>query len=95
MSSSFLLYSFDFALFYFLSRYTGVPYCQHQNSNFTTDFAFLNQDAGSELPFASEAFGTSPDAINFWMVRMVFIKPTIYMSQTRIRSYYHFFFALT
>lgn len=53
-------------LFFF--RYTGVPYCQHQNSSFTTEFQFLREDAGQELAFASEAFGTPPDAVNFWMV---------------------------
>ncbi len=51
-----------------LEKYTGVPYCQHQNSSFTTEFQFLKSDAGAELELASEAFGSVPDAINFWMV---------------------------
>lgn len=47
----------------------GIPYCQHQNSSFATEFKFLHSDAALEMPFASEAFGSKPDAVNFWMVR--------------------------
>ncbi|EDQ92064.1 uncharacterized protein MONBRDRAFT_14782 [Monosiga brevicollis MX1] len=49
----------------------GVFYISHQDSNLTAETEFgaqlLADVAGAELPFASEAFGVPPDAINFWM----------------------------
>lgn len=44
-----------------------VFYIQHQNSNFTSEFQKLWQDVDTEIKWACEAFGSSPDAINFWM----------------------------
>jgi len=44
----------------------GVLYCQHQNSSLTSEFTPLVADV-SELAFASEAFGSEPDAINLWI----------------------------
>ncbi|XP_001637377.3 bifunctional peptidase and (3S)-lysyl hydroxylase Jmjd7 [Nematostella vectensis] len=45
----------------------GVFYVQKQNSNFTDEFSEIISDAETELPWASEAFGNTPDAVNFWM----------------------------
>jgi jumonji domain-containing protein 7 len=45
----------------------GVYYIQKQNSNFIEEFREIHCDAPTEIPWASEAFGTSPDAVNFWM----------------------------
>jgi len=47
-------------------RAQHVEYLQHQNSSLTTEFKSLMSDT-AQLPFAREAFGTEPDAINFWM----------------------------
>lgn len=45
---------------------SGVHYCQHQNSSLTTQFNALMADM--KIPsFAREAFGSEPDASNFWM----------------------------
>jgi hypothetical protein len=44
----------------------GVLYAQHQNSSLTDEFAALVPDA-PELTWASEAFGTAPDATNIWI----------------------------
>lgn len=44
-----------------------VPYIQKQNSNLTEEFPELVVDSGAEVPWASEAFGSKPDAVNFWM----------------------------
>ena len=43
-----------------------VRYIQKQNSNLSDEFSVLSNDV-SELPWASEAFGKAPDAVNFWM----------------------------
>lgn len=43
-----------------------IHYVQRQNSNLTHDFEPLREDV-MELDWASEAFGSKPDAINFWM----------------------------
>mmetsp|Transcript_34506 Transcript_34506/g.83456 ORF Transcript_34506/g.83456 Transcript_34506/m.83456 type:complete len:355 (-) Transcript_34506:57-1121(-) len=43
-----------------------VAYCQHQNSNFTTEFKTISDDI-KPLDFAQEAFGMSPDAVNIWI----------------------------
>ncbi|XP_063387895.1 uncharacterized protein LOC134673797 [Cydia fagiglandana] len=48
-------------------RENYIPYIQKQNSNLTEDFKELLCDIQSEIPFASEAFNKSPDAVNFWM----------------------------
>ena len=44
-----------------------VMYIQQQNGNFTTHFPELVDDVDAELQWASEAFGTSPDAVNLWI----------------------------
>ncbi|CAH0696283.1 unnamed protein product [Spodoptera exigua] len=48
-------------------RENYIQYIQKQNSNLTTDFPELLDDVLKEIPFASEAFDKSPDAVNFWM----------------------------
>ncbi|XP_064604380.1 bifunctional peptidase and (3S)-lysyl hydroxylase Jmjd7-like [Liolophura sinensis] len=45
----------------------GVFYIQKQNSNFTEEFDDIIGDAGRDISWATEAFGKSPDAVNFWM----------------------------
>ena len=45
----------------------GIFYIQKQNSNFTDEFSELLSDAGADIPWATEAFGKAPDAVNFWM----------------------------
>lgn len=45
----------------------GIFYVQKQNSNFTEEFSEIICDAELDIPWASEAFGSSPDAVNFWM----------------------------
>ncbi|KAK3730750.1 hypothetical protein QZH41_007120 [Actinostola sp. cb2023] len=45
----------------------GIFYIQKQNSNFTEEFSEIIQDAALDIPWASEAFGKLPDAVNFWM----------------------------
>lgn len=45
----------------------GIFYIQKQNSNFTEEFSEIIQDAALEIPWATEAFGKAPDAVNFWM----------------------------
>ncbi|XP_064625437.1 bifunctional peptidase and (3S)-lysyl hydroxylase JMJD7-like [Lineus longissimus] len=49
------------------SKPAGVYYIQKQNSNFTEEFQEIAADAGLEIPWATEAFGKKPDAVNFWM----------------------------
>lgn len=44
----------------------GVPYLQHQNGNFQSEFEPLWKDV-AELRIAREAFGAEPDAINLWV----------------------------
>lgn len=44
-----------------------IFYIQQQNSNFQSDFHELWRDVERDLPWATEAFGKDPDAINFWM----------------------------
>ena len=46
---------------------SGVFYIQKQNSNLTEEFGELIEDVEGEIPWASEAFGKKPDAVNFWM----------------------------
>lgn len=45
---------------------TDVFYIQKQNSNLVTDFPNLLSDI-EEMPWATEALGSKPDAVNFWM----------------------------
>ena len=45
----------------------GVFYVQKQDSNFTEEFSEIIQDASEDIPWATEAFGKRPDAVNFWM----------------------------
>lgn len=49
------------------TREDKVFYVQQQNSNFIRSFRKLWPDAETEIPWASEAFGKQPDAVNFWM----------------------------
>ncbi len=48
-------------------NYSGIFYVQKQNSNFTEEFQCLMNDAERHIPWATEAFGKQPDAVNFWM----------------------------
>lgn len=45
----------------------GVFYIQKQNSNLTDEFASLLNDVPLEISWGTEAFGKTPDAVNFWM----------------------------
>lgn len=45
----------------------GVPYAQPQNGSLHTEYAALAGDVEGELPWASEALGCRPEAVNFWM----------------------------
>lgn len=45
----------------------GIFYIQKQNSNLTEEFSEIIGDAALDIPWASEAFGKLPDAVNFWM----------------------------
>lgn len=47
-------------------KYSGVYYLQRQNSNLTEEFPELLEDIERHIPWATEAFGTDPDAVNFW-----------------------------
>ena len=44
-----------------------IMYMQQQNGNFTLHFPELLSDIDPELPWASKAFGASPDAVNLWI----------------------------
>ena len=44
-----------------------VFYLSHQNDNLRTQLACLFGDVAPSIPFAEEAFGTKPDAVNLWM----------------------------
>ncbi|XP_022097445.1 jmjC domain-containing protein 7-like [Acanthaster planci] len=44
-----------------------VFYVQKQNSNLLSEFNDIIDDVETELPWASEALGKQPDAVNFWM----------------------------
>ena len=48
------------------SKYDGIYYIQRQNSNLSEEMGELLDDV-KELNWAREAFGKSPDAVNFWM----------------------------
>jgi len=45
----------------------GVPYAQHQNSNFLSEFSELAADAEQDIAWASEALNQKPDAVNMWI----------------------------
>lgn len=51
----------------FMHRYRGVYYMQRQNSNLTDEFPELLEDIEKHIPWATEAFGALPDAVNFWL----------------------------
>lgn len=44
----------------------GIVYIQKQNSNFTGEFTELTDDIELQMPWATQTFGTEPDAVNFW-----------------------------
>ena len=44
-----------------------VFYVQAQNNSLNTEFPALLKDVDSELPWASTAFGCSPEAVNIWI----------------------------
>lgn len=44
-----------------------IAYIQKQNSNLTKEFPELLNDISANVPWANEAFGSIPDAVNFWM----------------------------
>ncbi|XP_066588452.1 bifunctional peptidase and (3S)-lysyl hydroxylase JMJD7 isoform X2 [Prorops nasuta] len=45
----------------------SIFYIQKQNSNFNEEFQELWQDLEKDIPWATEAFGKIPDAVNLWM----------------------------
>lgn len=49
------------------SKERGIFYVQKQNSNLTSDFKELCEEAACDVPWATQAFGKNPDAVNFWM----------------------------
>lgn len=46
--------------------YQEVRYIQLQNGNLMTEYQELMDDVPADIPFASEALGKVPDAVNFW-----------------------------
>lgn len=44
-----------------------VAYLQQQNSSLVTELSTLLEDVSDTIPWAEEAFGHAPDAVNFWM----------------------------
>ncbi|XP_063234322.1 bifunctional peptidase and (3S)-lysyl hydroxylase Jmjd7-like isoform X2 [Bacillus rossius redtenbacheri] len=48
-------------------EYPGVFYVQKQNSNLSDDFPELLGDCETHVPWASDAFGCMPDAVNLWI----------------------------
>ncbi|KAG0322652.1 JmjC domain-containing protein 7 [Dissophora globulifera] len=46
--------------------YQEVRYIQLQNGNLMTEYEELLEDVPSAIPFANEALGKTPDAVNFW-----------------------------
>ncbi|KAF8932140.1 JmjC domain-containing protein 7 [Dissophora ornata] len=46
--------------------YQEVRYIQLQNGNLMTEYQELLHDVPADIPFASEALGKAPDAVNFW-----------------------------
>ncbi|XP_034255635.1 bifunctional peptidase and (3S)-lysyl hydroxylase Jmjd7-like [Thrips palmi] len=49
------------------TQYHGIYYLQRQNSNLTDELPELLEDIEKDIPWATEAFGTLPDAVNFWI----------------------------
>lgn len=47
-------------------KHPGVYYLQRQNSNLIEELPELLQDIDRHIPWATEAFGSTPDAVNFW-----------------------------
>lgn len=48
-------------------KYNGVFYIQKQNSNLTEEFSVIISDVEKDISLGTEAFGKTPDAVNFWM----------------------------
>ncbi|KAG0100160.1 JmjC domain-containing protein 7 [Podila epicladia] len=46
--------------------YQEVRYIQLQNGNLMTEYEELMNDVPASIPFASDALGKEPDAVNFW-----------------------------
>ncbi|KAH7430237.1 hypothetical protein KP509_09G089500 [Ceratopteris richardii] len=46
---------------------SGVAYAQEQNSCFLTEYSALSADADTHIPWATEAFGCLPEAVNLWI----------------------------
>jgi jumonji domain-containing protein 7 len=44
-----------------------VPYLQFQNSSLTAELPQLVSDVAPDVPFATEAFGFKPEAVNIWI----------------------------
>lgn len=50
------------------STLDGIPYLSKQNDNLNEEFSsLLSEDVPSCVPFAREAFGTVPEAVNLWI----------------------------
>nr|XP_022340537.1 jmjC domain-containing protein 7-like isoform X2 [Crassostrea virginica] len=49
------------------NQQSGIFYIQKQNSNFTDEFEEIVDDVESDIQWGTEAFGSQPDAVNFWM----------------------------
>ncbi|KAI0209341.1 Bifunctional peptidase and (3S)-lysyl hydroxylase JMJD7 [Lamellibrachia satsuma] len=49
------------------TKSNGIFYIQKQNSNFMDEFSDLIPDAEEHIPWATEALGRKPDAVNFWI----------------------------
>ncbi|XP_075399118.1 cytosolic phospholipase A2 beta-like [Tenrec ecaudatus] len=52
---------------YLRARHPGVLYVQKQCSNLLTELPQLLPDLEPHVPWASEALGKMPDAVNFWL----------------------------
>ena len=50
-----------------INRSPCVPSVQFQNSNLTSQFKELEDDIELCIPWATEAFGCQPDAVNLWI----------------------------
>ncbi|KAL6008647.1 Lysine-specific demethylase jmj32 [Asimina triloba] len=44
-----------------------VPYAQDQNDCFRSQYSFLAPDVDAHIPWATEAFGCLPEAVNLWI----------------------------
>eukprot|EP00250_Pteridium_aquilinum_P018370 c24056_g1_i1 orf=414-1844(-) len=45
----------------------GIAYAQEQNGCFLSEYSALAADAETHLPWATEAFGSLPEAVNLWI----------------------------